>query len=101
MSEDPRATALIAAVTVGDADTVRRLVREDPALASARDRDGLPVVLLALFHQQHAAADALLEAEPELGVLEAAATGLRTLVSQTGTPRDGRVERVAAVHHAG
>jgi len=75
MSEEPRATALIAAVTGGDAEAVRQLVREDPALASARDRDGLPVLLLALFHQQRAVADALLEAEPELGVLEAAAAG--------------------------
>jgi uncharacterized protein len=75
MSEDPRASALIAAITGGDVDAVRELVREDPALASARDADGLPVLLLALFHQQRAAADALLEAEPELGVLEAAAAG--------------------------
>jgi ankyrin repeat protein len=67
--------ALIAAITGGDADTVRRLVREDPSLASARDANGLPVILLALFHQQREAADALLEAEPELGILEAAATG--------------------------
>ena len=75
MSEDPRVSALIAAITGGDADAVRQLVREDPALASARDRDGLPVLLLALFHQQRAAADALLEVEPELGVLEAVAAG--------------------------
>ena len=33
------------------------------------------MVLLALFHQQRAVADVLLAAEPELGVLEAAATG--------------------------
>ena len=67
--------ALFTAVTAGDVDTVRALVREDPALASARDGSGLPVVLLALFHQQREVADALLAAEPELGVLEAAATG--------------------------
>jgi ankyrin repeat protein len=75
MSEDPRASALIAAITGGDADAVRELVREDPALASARDGNGLPVLLLALFHQQREAADALLEADPELGILEAAAAG--------------------------
>jgi ankyrin repeat protein len=69
------ADALVAAITAGDVESVRALVREDPARASARDGNGLPVVLLALFHQQRAAADALLEAEPELGVLEAAATG--------------------------
>jgi ankyrin repeat protein len=67
--------ALIAAITSGDVATVRELVRDDPSLASARDPSGLPVVLLALFHQQREAADVLLEAEPELGVLEAAGTG--------------------------
>jgi uncharacterized protein len=75
MTEDPRASALIAAITSGDADAVRELVREDPTLASARDGNGLPVLLLALFHQQREVAGALLEAGPELGILEAAAAG--------------------------
>jgi uncharacterized protein len=65
----------VAAIVGGDVDKARARVREEPALASATDEDGLPVVLRALFHQQRAAADALLEADPELGVLEAAATG--------------------------
>jgi uncharacterized protein len=69
------ADALVAAIKSGDVATVRELVREDPSLASARDEAGLSVVLLALFHQQREAADALLAAEPELSVLEAAATG--------------------------
>jgi ankyrin repeat protein len=72
---DARATALVAAITGGDVDAVRELLREDPSLASARDADGLPVLLLALFHQQRAVANALLEANPELGILEAAAAG--------------------------
>jgi ankyrin repeat protein len=63
------------AVTAGDVATVRTLLSEDPSLASARDGSGLPVVLLALFHQQREVAEALLDAEPELGPLEAAATG--------------------------
>jgi ankyrin repeat protein len=67
--------ALVAAIKSGEVDVVREMVRADPRLASARDDTGLPVILLALFQQQRAAADALLEAEPELGVLEAAATG--------------------------
>lgn len=66
---------LIAAITAGDVDTVRALVGERPELASARDGNGLPVILLALFHQQREAADALLETQPELGILEAAAAG--------------------------
>jgi ankyrin repeat protein len=73
--EDARVTALVAAITGGDVDAVRELLREDRSLAGARDGAGLPVLLLALFHQQRAVADALLEAEPELGVLEAAAAG--------------------------
>ena len=66
---------LITAITSGDVETVRALVAERPELASARDGNGLPVVLVALFHQQREAADALLEAQPELGILEAAAAG--------------------------
>jgi ankyrin repeat protein len=66
---------LFTAVVAGDVETVRRLVREDPSLASARDGSGLPVVLLALFNRQREVADALLEAEPELGILEASAVG--------------------------
>jgi ankyrin repeat protein len=68
-------TDLVTAITAGDVDAVRELLREDPSLAEARDANGLPVLLLALFHQQRAVADALLAAEPELGVLEAAAAG--------------------------
>lgn len=67
--------ALTTAITAGDVETVRALVAAQPELASARDANGLPVILLALFHQQREVADALLEAQPELGILEAAATG--------------------------
>jgi uncharacterized protein len=75
MTEDARVTALVAAITGGDVDAVRVLLREDRTLAGARDDKGLPVLLLALFHQQREAAEALLEAEPELGILETAAAG--------------------------
>jgi uncharacterized protein len=86
--------ALVTAITSGDVDTVRELVGADPALASARDSTGLPVVLLALFHQQRAAAEALLEAQPALGVLEAAAVGradrLRELLDADPEARHAR-----------
>jgi ankyrin repeat protein len=86
--------ALVAAITGGDVDAVRELVRADPALAAARDATGLPVILLALFHRQPAAAQALLDAEPELGVLEAAATGradrLRELLAADADARHER-----------
>jgi len=86
--------ALVAAITGGDDAAVREMVRADPALASARDSAGLPVILLALFHQQRAAAEVLLEAEPELGVLEAAAAGraerLRELLDADPEARHAR-----------
>ena len=75
MAENARVTALVAAITGGDVAAVRELLREDPGLAEARNGDGLPVLLLALFHQQRETADALLAAEPKLGILEAAAAG--------------------------
>jgi ankyrin repeat protein len=74
--------ALVAAITSGDVDRVREFVREDPRLAEARDANGLPVVLLALFHQKRDVTQVLLDAEPELGVLEAAATGRADLLQQ-------------------
>jgi ankyrin repeat protein len=85
---------LFLAITTGDVDTVKRLVDEDPALASARDGSGLHVVLLALFNQQREVADILLAADPDLGVLEAAGTGradrLRELLDADPEARDVR-----------
>jgi len=82
VAESARVTHLLAAITGGEVDAVRELLREDPALASARDGDGLPVILLALFHQQREVADLLLEGGPELGILEAAAAGRADRVSE-------------------
>jgi len=85
---------MLLAVTEGDVETVRRLVSEDPSLASARDGSGLHVVLVALFNQHREVADVLLAADPELGVLEAAATGradrLRELLDADPEARDVR-----------
>ena len=69
------AADLIAAVRAGDADRVRALVGADPALAGARDEDGMPVVRIALYHRRRAALDALLEAEPPLADADVAAVG--------------------------
>ena len=64
-----------AAIRSGDVARVRALVKADPALASARDEAGLSAVLTALYHRQDEARDVLLAADPELDVLDAAATG--------------------------
>ncbi|MGH2948198.1 MAG: ankyrin repeat domain-containing protein [Solirubrobacteraceae bacterium] len=95
---------LAAAIRAGEVDTVRAFVAADPALAGARDEQGLPVVLVALFHRRRDIADVLLEAEPELGVLEAAALGrvarLRELLPERLHDRtpDGFTPLHAAAH---
>jgi ankyrin repeat protein len=66
---------LFAAIRSGDDARVRALVEADPARACARDESGLSAVLTALYHRQAEALDALLAADPELDVLDAAATG--------------------------
>jgi uncharacterized protein len=87
-------SALISAVKEGDAARVSELVERRPALAGERDENGLPLVLLALFHRQREACDALLAADPELGILEAAALGredrLRELLAADPSPLDAR-----------
>jgi uncharacterized protein len=69
------AVGLFEAIRGGDVERVRELVSADPALATARDENGLSAVLTALYHRQPEACEALLAAEPELDVLEAAALG--------------------------
>jgi len=66
---------LFAAIMEGDVERVRALVAADPALAAARDENGLSAVLTAHYHRQDGALEALLAARPELDVLDAAASG--------------------------
>jgi uncharacterized protein len=66
---------LFAAIKAGDAARVRELIGADPAAASSRDENGLSAVLVALYHRQGEARDALLAAGPELDIFEAAALG--------------------------
>ena len=66
---------LIAAVTAGDTERVRELLAADPSLVSARDEAGVSAVLLARYRFDRATTDALLAADPELDVFEAAALG--------------------------
>jgi len=72
---------LLDAVRSGDVARLRALLEEDPARAGTRDEHGLPAVLVALYHRQPEACAALLAAGPELGVLEAAATGRLDVLS--------------------
>jgi hypothetical protein len=66
---------LITAVTNDDAARVAEIVAEDPALASARDRDGVSMLMLSRYRFDRATTDALLAVDPELDVFEATALG--------------------------
>ncbi len=63
------------AIKAGDVTTLRELLAAEPALASAHDEQGLSAVLIALYHRQPDAVEALVGAGAEIGALEAAALG--------------------------
>jgi ankyrin repeat protein len=63
------------AIAEGDLDRVRYLVAEDATLAGARDAEGLSAVTQARYRGHDDIVDALLDADPELDVFEAAAVG--------------------------
>ncbi|REJ81999.1 MAG: ankyrin repeat domain-containing protein [Acidobacteria bacterium] len=68
---------LLDAIRGGDADAVRSLLAERPHLAEARDSQGVPLLLQALYHRQTQIAELLAERRRPgtLTVHEAAALG--------------------------
>ena len=74
------------AVKAGSVAEVRRLVRETPALAGARDANGVSALLLAMYHGKRDVAAALVELGAPVDIFEASAVGLvdrlKTLVAE-------------------
>lgn len=66
---------LFDAVKAGNLDEVRRLVQATPALAGARDANGVSAILLATYHGKGAVAAALVEMGAPVDVFEASALG--------------------------
>lgn len=64
------------AVKAGSVAEVRRLVNESPALAGARDGNGVSAILLAMYHGKRDVASALVELGAPVDVFEASALGL-------------------------
>ena len=64
-----------AAVKAGNVDEVRRLVAATPALAGARDANGVSAILLATYHGQRDVAAALVEMGAPVDIFEASALG--------------------------
>jgi len=71
----PEPADLFAAIDAGDADRVRALLAEDPALADARGDDGVSAVLHARYRSDRAMIDAILAVDPDMDVFDAAALG--------------------------
>jgi uncharacterized protein len=71
-----------AAIKSGNLAQVRDLLAADPVLANAREANGPSAVLLSAYYQQPAITAALLAAEPELDLFDAAAAGVAERVDQ-------------------
>jgi len=69
------AADLVHAVNAGDATRVRAILVDDAWLVAARDEAGVSVLMLARYRFDREVTDALLAADPELDVFEAAALG--------------------------
>jgi ankyrin repeat protein len=66
---------LIAAVNTDDAVRVAELVAADPSLAATRGLGGVSAIMLSRYRFDRATTDALLAADPDLDVFEAATLG--------------------------
>ncbi len=69
------AVDLFAAIDAGDATTVAAIVAADPGVASTRGADGVSALLHARYRFDRATLDALLAADPDMDVFDAAALG--------------------------
>ena len=67
--------ALFDAIEAGNADEVRSILAQDPSLAASRSDTGVSAVLWARYRGHTEVVDAVLAADPELDVFDAAALG--------------------------
>lgn len=72
---DVPTAAFIEAIKTGEVDQVAALLKQHPALVSARTEQGVSVILLACYMQQAAVLEVLLVQTPPLTLHEAAALG--------------------------
>jgi ankyrin repeat protein len=79
-------TQVIEAIKAGDGERLRALLQESPALAEARDENGVSALMLALYHGRSDLADVIRDGRTELDIFEAATVGdvarLRALLQQ-------------------
>jgi uncharacterized protein len=78
----PAHADVIAAVQSGDAEKLRGLLQEDPALASARDANGVSAVMHAFYYRRTEIAELFVAAKSDLDIFEATAAGKTDKVSE-------------------
>jgi ankyrin repeat protein len=99
------AADLVAAVNAGNAERVRAILVDDAFLVAARDAAGVSVLMLARYRFDREVTDALLAADPELDVFEAAALGYvdrlrERLLDDTGAAAAFSPDGFTALHFA-
>jgi len=62
-------------VTQGNAEKVKEILKTDPALAQATDKDGVSVLLKAIYYNRKDVVEVLLASRNDLDIFEASATG--------------------------
>jgi ankyrin repeat protein len=72
---DPTAAELFAAIDAGDAEALAAILATQPALAAARDGDGVSATMHALYRGRGQLAEQVAGALPDLDIFEAAALG--------------------------
>lgn len=75
------ASDVIAAVQGGDAEKLRALLAGNPSLAAARDANGVSAIMHAAYRRRADMLDMLADANPNLDIFEATATGRAERVS--------------------
>lgn len=87
---------MIAAVQAGSIDTIRTMLKQDPALASAKDASAVSAVMHAFYARQPQIAQLLVAAKPDLDIFEATAAGNQSRVSEILDRDSGAAKRWSA-----
>lgn len=75
-------TGIITALQIGDLESLRIVLAENPSLASARDEAGVSAIMHALYRGRQDMVDLLLSVSPGLDIFEAASLGRMEPVMQ-------------------
>jgi ankyrin repeat protein len=90
---------IFAAIEAGDSDQVHAIVASDPPAAASRNEAGLSAVLAALYRHDLDSMRAILAANPQLDVFDAAAVGDASRLAELLDAEPALVNAYAADGH--